>query len=161
MILFLIAIEHTFAFKKILVQICTKGKKMDNLNIKPTQHTPKIQFSPEENIFIISGTSAPEDVRALYYPVINWMQSFVDQTILNGQNNFTNEKPLRFQLDLSYFNSTSAKFFYDIFLELKKAIHSGIPVKVEWYYDAEDIDMKEAGIDIAQLAEMEFTYISK
>jgi hypothetical protein len=134
---------------------------MDNLNIKPTQLTPKIQFSPGENIFIISGTSAPEDVRALYYPVINWMQDYVGQMLIDGNNKFTREEPLRFQLDLDYFNSTSAKFFYDIFLELKKAIQSGIPVSVEWYHDAEDIDMKEAGIDIAQLAEMEFIYISK
>jgi len=161
MILFLITTEHTFAFKKFILQICTKGKKMDNLNIKPSQNTPKIQFSPGENIFIISGTSAPEDVRALYYPVINWMQTFVKQIVTDGHNQFTLENPLRFQLDLTYFNSTSAKFFYDIFLELKKAFQSGIPIKVEWYHDAEDIDMKEAGMDIAQLAEMEFSYISK
>ena len=134
---------------------------MDNLHIKPTQLTPRIQFSPGENIFIISGTSAPEDVRALYYPVINWMQTFVDQILSDGHNKFTQENPLRFQVDLTYFNSTTAKFLYDIFLELKKAIQAGIPVKVEWYHDAEDIDMKDAGIDIAHLAEMEFIYISK
>ena len=34
-------------------------------------------------------------------------------------------------------------------------------VVIEWYYDKEDIDLKEAGSDIASLAGMEFTYIQK
>jgi histidinol phosphatase-like PHP family hydrolase len=36
-----------------------------------------------------------------------------------------------------------------------------LPVKVEWYYDEEDSDMKEAGADISLLVGMEFTYIPK
>ena len=30
-------------------------------------------------------------------------------------------------------------------MELKRLPRSGIPVTVEWFYDEEDIDMKEAG----------------
>jgi len=62
---------------------------------------------------------------------------------------------------LAYFNSSSAKFLYDIFLEMKRLIPAGIPYIVEWVYDEEDIDLKEAGDDIALLVEMEFSYISK
>jgi hypothetical protein len=36
-----------------------------------------------------------------------------------------------------------------------------IPVVVEWIYDEEDTDLKEAGSDIASLVEMEFTYVPK
>jgi hypothetical protein len=32
---------------------------------------------------------------------------------------------------------------------------------VEWYYDEEDLDQKEAGADIALLAGMEFIFIAK
>ncbi|HUX58893.1 MAG TPA: SiaC family regulatory phosphoprotein [Bacteroidales bacterium] len=46
-------------------------------------------------------------------------------------------------------------------MELKRLSLSGIPIIVEWYHDDEDIDMKEAGSDLAFLAEMDFTYISK
>lgn len=134
---------------------------MHKLHIVPTPTTPEILFSPEEDLFFIRGTSSPEDVRAMYYPVIEWINGFIN-SILEGKNKlYTPEKPLKFQADLAYFNSSSAKFFYDILSELKKLISFGIPVVVEWHYDKEDIDLREAGIDIAELVEMEFTYIPK
>jgi hypothetical protein len=134
---------------------------MQKLHITPTTLTPEIHFSPEENIFLIRGTSSPEDVRGLYYPVIDWIKEFID-VVLKGENyKYTVENPLKFQTDLDYFNSSSAKFLYDIFMELKRLPIASIPLTVEWYYDEEDIDMKEAGSDIAYLAEMEFTYVPK
>ena len=134
---------------------------MENLHIDPTSLTPEVLFSPEENIFIIRGTSSPEDVRALYYPVIEWITAFIDVVLKGERNIFSPENPLKFQTDLIYFNSSSAKFLYDIFMELKKLPLASIPVTVEWYYEEEDIDMQEAGSDIAYLAEMDFTYIPK
>jgi len=134
---------------------------MQNLYIEPTHTTPEIKFSPSENIFLIRGTSSPEDVRALYYPVSEWIKIFIDDLLEGEYKHFNNKNPLKFRIDVSYFNSSSAKFFYDIFRELKRVISSDIPVIVEWCYDEEDNDMKEAGADIAQLAEMKFTYIPK
>ncbi|MCX6326474.1 MAG: DUF1987 domain-containing protein [Bacteroidia bacterium] len=134
---------------------------MQKLYISPTPCTPEIHFSPEENIFLIRGTSSPEDVRAMYYPVIEWVNIFIDNLLEGKLNNYSPEKPIKLQVDLAYFNSSSAKFFYDIFYALKRLPPFGIPVVVEWLYDEEDIDLKEAGSDIALLAEMEFTYIQK
>ena len=134
---------------------------MQKLNIEQTALTPGIRFSPDENIFFIRGTSSPEDVRALYYPVIDWIRKFTEEALNGKYKSFTNENPLRFQIDLNYFNSSSAKFFYDILLELNKLPHAGFPVNVEWYYDEDDTDMKEAGADISLLVEMEFTFIAK
>lgn len=134
---------------------------MQNLYIEPTQTTPEINFSPEENIFLIRGISSPEDVRALYYPVSEWIKIFIDDLLEGEYKHFNNKNPLKFRIDMSYFNSSSAKFFYDIFSELKRVTSSDIPVIVEWCYDEEDNDMKEAGADISQLAEMKFTYIPK
>ena len=127
--------------------------------IAPTNLSPEVNFAPEHNILSIKGTSAPEDVRALYYPVIEWLRSFVSDIIDGGNKKFDENNPLRFEADLHYFNSSSAKFLYDIFMELKKLSHAGIPVKVSWYYDVEDLDQKEAGEDMALMAEMEFSYI--
>jgi hypothetical protein len=134
---------------------------MEKLYISPSQSIPEILFSIEDNIFRISGTSRPEDVRALYYPVIDWIKELADN-ILNGTlTKYSTEDPLRFQVDLLYFNSSSAKFLYDIFLELNRINYSGIPVIVEWYYEKDDTDMMEAGNDISHLAEMKFTLIPK
>jgi hypothetical protein len=134
---------------------------MQKLYIEPTQSTPEINFSPDENIFIIRGTSSPEDVRALYYPVIEWIKIFVDDVLDGELPQYSSHCPVRFQTDLAYFNSSSAKFLFDIFTELKRLILKDVKVKVEWYHDAEDADQKEAGSDIALLVEMDFTFIPK
>jgi len=134
---------------------------MHKLYLLPGNNTPEIHFSPHENIFFIRGRSAPEDVRAIYYPVIEGIRTFIDNIISGEYNIYTPDYPLRFQVDLTYFNSSSAKFLYDIFSELKRLKSAGINVIVEWFYENEDADMKEAGSDIALLAGMEFTFIPK
>jgi hypothetical protein len=134
---------------------------MQTLYISPTNTTPEVHFSPQENIFIIRGVSSPEDVRAMYYPVIEWVKMYVNNILEVENKLYTLDSPLRFRTDLIYFNSSSAKFLYDIFLELKRLIPSGIPFIIEWFYEEEDIDLKEAGSDIALLAGMEFSYVSK
>jgi len=134
---------------------------MQKLYIEPTDLTPEIKFSPDENIFVISGISSPEDVRALYYPVIDWIRTFVDDIMGGTVKVYHKDSPLKMHVDLSYFNSSSAKFLFDIFSELKRLKSSEVPVVVEWFHEAEDTDMREAGSDIAELVEMEFTYIVK
>lgn len=136
---------------------------MEKLFIEPTPKTPEIHFSPGENIFHIRGFSSPEDVRALYYPVIEWMKNYIDELVNagNSSNIYSEDAPFRFRVDLEYFNSSSAKFLYDIFMELKRLVHARIPYIVEWVYEKDDIDLKEAGADIASLADLEFSYVPK
>lgn len=134
---------------------------MQKLYISPTTTSPEIHFSPDENIFLIRGTSSPEDARAMYYPVIEWVKLFVDNIIDGEHNIYSSGLPVKLQADLNYFNSSSAKFLFDIFSELNRVTTVGIPVIIEWFHDEEDIDLKEAGNDIAMLAGMEFTYIPK
>jgi hypothetical protein len=134
---------------------------MQELFIEQGSRTPSIRFSPDENIFYIRGTSSPEDVRRLYYPVLEWVNKFIEEILKGGFKTFNNENPLRFQIDLKYFNSSSIKFLFDILVEFKKLPPAGFPVIVEWYYEEGDADMKEAGVDLSNLVEMEFTLIPK
>jgi hypothetical protein len=142
------------------MQICKK-QAMERLQIDRTHNTPEITFSPRDNFFMIRGSSSPEDVRALYYPVIEWIRGFSDEIISGKNKNYSKEKALIFQTDLDYFNSSSAKFFFDIFTELKRLADNDIRVLVEWFYDEEDPDLRDAGTDIAALVEMEFSFIPK
>jgi len=134
---------------------------MENLLIAPTMTTPEIRFSIKENIFRVSGTSRPEDVRALYYPVIEWIKQFADNLIDGRIEKYTPENPFRLQVDLKYFNSSSAKFLYDILIEVKRIHSASIPAIIEWHYENDDPDLREAGNDLSTLVEMEFTYIPK
>ena len=134
---------------------------MQKLFIEQTKSTPEINFSPDENIFSIRGLSSPEDVRALYYPVIEWIKIFVDDVIEGVVKFFDKETPVKFMIDLSYFNSSSAKFLFDILTELKRLRLANVPIIVNWMYEHEDTDMRDAGSDIAQLVGMEFILIQK
>jgi hypothetical protein len=134
---------------------------MLKLYISPTKNSPEIYFSPEENIFFIRGNSAPEDVREMYYPVIEWIDIFIND-ILNGTGAvYTKDNPLILKVDLDYFNSSSAKFLLDIFNDLKRLSSVKIPFIIEWHYDEQDIDMLDAGQDMALLVETDFKYILK
>lgn len=126
---------------------------------KATDLTPEIILAPDENKFIISGKSAPEDVRGLYYPVLEWMEEFAAGVRKN--NPYSEKNQLRFSLDLEYFNSSSAKFLFDIFAQLRDLNSEGIPVDIEWYYDEEDTDLREAGEDLSLLCELPFKYCPK
>lgn len=133
---------------------------MKKLYIAATKNTPEINLSPEDNIFLLSGHSAPEDVRALYYPVIEWFSDYAAQ-IRNNPSIHTYENPLVMKIDLRYFNSSSAKFIYDIIIVLKNIHQTGVPIAVEWHYDHDDNDMFEAGRDISDIAELRFDFIRK
>jgi len=130
---------------------------MHELFISPGPNTPEIKFSPDENLYIIRGNSAPEDVRALYYPVIDWFSKFASEIKANP-GPFSGKKII-LEVELKYFNSSSAKFLYDIIMELKSINGAGVPVALKWYYDKDDGDMMEAGKDISSIVEMEFEYI--
>jgi hypothetical protein len=136
---------------------------MQKLYISPTINSPEIILSPEENIFSISGISSPEDVRRIYYPVFEWIKEFMDEVISGKSGNtiYNEDSPFRLRIDLMYFNSSSAKFLFDIFVELKRFGPARIPFDIEWVYDKEDTDLREAGEDIASIAEMDFSFIAK
>jgi len=134
---------------------------MQMLHIKATDNSPEILLSPQKNSFFIRGKSSPEDVRAIYYPVIEWMKIFIDDILEGEFKNFNAENPLKFQIDLSYFNSSSAKFLYDILQEFKRLNTGGTPIVVEWISEEGDTDMIDAGTDISLLAGFDFSFITK
>lgn len=134
---------------------------MQKLYISPGHNSPEISFSPDDRDFFIRGTSSPEDVRALYYPVIEWFRQFSDEVIDNASVRFSKEEPLVFVVDLKYFNSSSAKFLYDILFAVKRLKSTGIPVVIGWYYEEGDIDLLEGGQDFAEALGLEFNFIEK
>jgi hypothetical protein len=140
-----------------MMQFC-KNNQMEEIYIAPKPTSPEIHFSPDKNIFLLRGISSPEDVRELYYPVIEWVNIFVNSILEQKITKYSADFPLKIQIDFDYFNSSSAKFLYDILFDLKRVSSLNIPLIVEWIYDEEDIDMLDAGSDIALLTEMEFTY---
>lgn len=126
----------------------------------PSELDPEIIFSPGERLFRISGVSRPENVRAIYEPAISWLSEYKTE-LASGKHGYSNEEPLKLRIDLEYFNSSSAIFLYDIVMIIKAIRGKGVPAIINWAYDPDDTDGKEAGEDLSILAEIEFEYVKR
>ncbi len=129
--------------------------------LEPSETTPMIELNPGKNIFIIEGSSRPEDVHSFYYSILDWFQLFKEKIETGKIPKYTQDNPLIFNSRLVYFNSSSAKFLYDIFMEFRNIQDMNMTVQVNWHYDEDDEDMHDAGIEMAELVEMPFNFISQ
>ena len=133
---------------------------MKSLIIEATKNTPKIILDPGKNVFEISDVSGPENVQTFYYPVLEWLEKF--KTKIVDEKNFIYDKvnPLNFKIKLSYFNSSSAKFLYDILNVFKDIQTESQHVKIYWFFQKGDVDMKEAGEDMSEMVGIPFHYVA-
>ena len=133
---------------------------MKAFTIDASAQCPKILFDPENNIFEISGVSKPEDVRKFYSLVLDWINEFSQKLLNSEQSTYSKTNPLTINFKLMYFNSSSAKFIFDIIEEFQKIEENGIPTRIVWYYDREDDDMRDAGQEMSELIEKPFEFIA-
>ena len=127
--------------------------------LDPTETTPRIMFDPDRREFLMEGSSRPEDVRSFYYPILEWFKTLKEDLRDGKAGPFTKDQPLVFNARLTYFNSSSAKFLFDIFFELKNLSDMDERVEINWFYDPDDEDMKEAGLEMEELVEISFNFI--
>lgn len=119
---------------------------MKKLFIEGKEDSPEIILDKENNRFVITGRSLPEDAFTFYYPVHLWMDEYV-----NNPNQSTS-----FIFNLEYFNSTSVKQLFDILIKLEKIKDQGKEVDVIWYYNEMDELMEDKGKEIKNLINLSF-----
>ena len=110
---------------------------MENLILESTNYTPKISFDAGKGLMEFSGKSYPENTFDFYMPVISWLKNYFPRA---------KEKTV-VDFEISYFNSTSSKLFFDIFDILEEAVANGSEIEINWYYDEENESALEAGED--------------
>lgn len=123
---------------------------METLIIEATDETPKIVLNPAQSQFIFSGKSLPEDVATFYSPVLSWLEGYVAAP--------KNETIVEFKMD--YFNTASSKIVLDILMKLEEIHLGGNKLLIKWYYRENDVDMKEAGDEYAEIVEIPFQHLS-
>jgi hypothetical protein len=111
---------------------------------KATRKTPEVMM--KEGGFFIMGRSIPENPRAFYKPLYDWV---LDRFPSTG-NRFL----LEFGFD--YLNTASAKW---IFLILRDLVGSGREFKLVWYYERGDEDMLDLGLMYSNLLGCPFAAI--
>lgn len=117
---------------------------MEPLLIEPTDDSPKVVLNDQDQIFLLEGESRPQHAYKFFQPIIHWLEEY-GKILFWQKEHFGKNRRMTLQVKLSYFNSTSAKFIGDILFILDKLCLDGYEVRVKWYYQAEDTDMKESG----------------
>lgn len=114
---------------------------MDNIKIEATDRSPEIDFDFGANVFAIRGESYPEDVTAFYGEIISDLQKH-----LGGMD----DGKVRFDFELIYFNSSTAKVLMGLFDMLEEVAGNGLSVNINWHFDEEDDTMEELGEEFAE-----------
>lgn len=130
---------------------------MKALIIKGTEFSPQITFNPALLKFEISGESRPEDAGKLYGIVLQWLEEYLKTTKL--KKTVPNPSQIKFEFNLLYFNTVSAKYILEILRVLHASDANGPGIKILWYYKAKDEDMKESGEEFARLVNIPFEFI--
>ena len=123
---------------------------MERISLEATATTPRVTFDGESGYFEITGKSLPENSFEFYKPLLEWMDQYAEAPQI--------ESTLVFKLE--YFNTSSTAHFLRIIKKLEKVYKDGHTVVVQWYFDEEDEDMREAGKDFQLLVKMPIEIIA-
>ena len=121
---------------------------MKILKINNTPKTPDVDFNPTSGVFQISGISVPENSSEFYTILIQWLKGYIQKPADTTKIIFK----------LTYVNTSSLQFIYDILMLLDEIHDNTSKVKVEWYYLTEDSDMKEMGEDYQEALSVDFSF---
>jgi len=112
---------------------------MENLNIDETKYTPKISLDLSGKISLV-GKSYPENTFEFYAPMMEWVKEYFETSAAATTT---------VDLEITYFNSSSSKLFFDFFdlLEENSDDHT---IKINWIFDEENESAEEAGEDFIE-----------
>lgn len=127
---------------------------MEKLIIDATLNSPRVELDPTDKRFEFSGESRPENVRSFYLPILDWLEAYAKT--LSGNRD---KDPITFDFNLEYFNSTSAKYILDIFKSLYTIHENGNEILIRWYYEEDDEDMYEVGMEMSRMSRLPFEYV--
>lgn len=119
---------------------------LENLEFRGTRDTPEVLFDQQNNRFEISGNSLPEDSTKFFTPIFDWIEKYIQSP------NKSTHLICRFE----YFNSSSAKMLYQIFIELGKIKDTGNNIKISWYFESGDKLIEEKGLEYQSILEIPF-----
>jgi SiaC family regulatory phosphoprotein len=114
---------------------------MWKFEIPATTRTPEVSFDFGENHLKLAGESYPEDVTEFYNPVFSALDTYLTKL---GKGS------CRFDFELIYLNSSSAKAIMMLMDKLDAAAANGAAIDVFWHYDKEDDTMQELGEEFGE-----------
>lgn len=127
---------------------------------KPSEFTPGILFDPEINIFRMWGNSRPEDLSEFYFPILEWIDSFLND-LNNNKKKYESLSELVLEIEMEYFNSASSKMIFDIIQRFKDVEKNNIKYIINWIYFSDDEDIYESATELETELMLSFKYTVK
>jgi hypothetical protein len=110
--------------------------------IEASVKTPSILMDEKEGKIAIKGISIPEDPHEFYHPLIQAIEVYrtspAEKTLLD--------------LHLEYFNTSSTLIIRNLIKNLGE-LRDKTDLVVNWFFESDDEDMKEAGEEFKMLFE--------
>lgn len=105
------------------------------LHIEQTSKTPGINCDADKGIVVIKGRSVPENAVEFFTPVKDWISNYV-----------SNPQDLtEVSIDLDYFNTSTSIILLNLLRLFEPLKGAKKDIIFNWYYESDDLDMKEAG----------------
>ncbi len=124
---------------------------MENYFSEQSAKTPFIELNPNTGNFEMKGKSIPENTKGFYTPLFAWIEEYAIKPA----------PQTTFDIQLDYFNTSSAKVIVDFFKKLESIEKSGKgKITINWHHDEDDGDMMEAGQDYQSIIKVTFNLIS-
>jgi len=112
---------------------------MENLNIAETKYTPVINLDINGTISMV-GKSYPENTFEFYAPMMDWIKEYFETSAKDTTT---------VNLEITYFNSSSSKLFFDFF-DLLEENNDDHDIAINWIFDEENESAEEAGEDFIE-----------
>ena len=121
---------------------------MEVLNIQPTRDTPEVVLNKSKGVFLIAGNSFPEDPFSIYGRVVSWLKEYEKEP----------NKETIFEFKLNYINTATSKYIYEV-LNILEVLDNISAVKVLWYYQKDDDDTYNEGVELSQMISLSFDFV--
>ena len=124
---------------------------MKNLFIAAGERSPEVDFRFEEHHLALRGEAFPEDAAAFFGPLLKQLAVYCES--IRGQD-------LQVEVQLEYFNTSSATALMNLIQTLEASARSGTRVAARWIWQEGDEVMREFGEDFAtELTHVDFQLV--
>ena len=128
---------------------------MKKLQILPKKDSPEVVFDPQSGNFSIVGISHPENISNFFDPVMKWLDEYLIEI---NKSSSASIKPIKLRLFFKYINSASYKYMVTFLQKMNEFVVAGVSVAMEWQYEPEDEDMRDAGFELMEYANIKIPF---
>jgi hypothetical protein len=122
---------------------------MENLELKGTKGVPTVLFNIQTGLIELIGQSYQETAAEYFDQLMQQLEKYISQI----------RKPLTVNFKLTYFNSGSSQRILNILFKLSEYKENNGNVAVNWFFDEEDLDMKDLVNDYIQISKLNINLI--